>query len=52
MGLSRTDPGMGIKKEERKVFEAVIWGIYAFGFIGVICIACAISDHMEKRSKK
>ncbi len=34
------------------MFEAVIWFMYLFGFIGVICIACAISDHAEKRSKK
>lgn len=34
------------------MFEAIIWGIYASGFIGVICIACAISDRVEAKKNK
>jgi hypothetical protein len=38
--------------EVRKMFEAVIWGIYACVFIGVICIACAIVDRVEAKKNK
>lgn len=34
------------------MFEAVIWGIYACGFIGLICIAGAISDRVEAKKRE
>ena len=34
------------------MFEAVIWGIYACGFIFVLCVVCAISDRVEEKKNK
>lgn len=31
------------------MFEGVIWGIYLCAFIGIICVACAITDRAEAK---
>lgn len=34
------------------MFEFIVWSLCAIGFIEVICAACAIVEHVEKKRGK